>query len=103
MFIRAVMLAGLVFSFGACGKSQDVKSLCEDNFAHGEKDGTWIPGKGDKAKFMEYCVQQTPEIVKCSSMESAFDKDCEKVTGIEAKDPQAFSISMKLAALRAGR
>jgi hypothetical protein len=86
----------------ACKKKGDVKSLCEDNFAKAEKDdGKWSPGKGDKAKFMEYCTKQTPDVIRCSSMEMAFDKsgDCEKHTGIRS---DGFKVSMELARLRDG-
>jgi len=99
--IRSIAFAGLLVLFGACKKGGDINSQCEDNFAHGEKDdGKWSPGKGDKAKFMDYCKQQKAEVVKCSSMEvDMFDKDCENVTGIRS---DGFKVKMKIAALRNG-
>ena len=77
----------------------DIKTVCEANFAHGEKDdGKWSPGKGDKAKFMDYCLKQKPDVVHCSSMEIDFgDKSCEKVTGVGT---DGFEVKIELAKLR---
>lgn len=79
----------------------DIKTVCEANFAHGEKDdGKWSPGKGDKAKFMDYCLKQKPDVVHCSSMEIDFgDKSCEKVTGVGT---DGFEVKMEIAKLRDG-
>ena len=101
-----VMLISSALALGAagCGKKKggDIKSACETNFSHGEKnDGKWSPGKGDKAKFMEYCLKQKPEVVKCSSMKVEFgDKSCEKHTGIST---DGFKVKMELAKLRNGQ
>jgi len=91
---------------GGCGKKKkDIKALCEDVFAHAEKDdGKWSPGKGDKAAFMAYCLQQKPEIVRCSSMTIDFDdKSCKEITGVMAADHTGFDVKMKLGAMRDGR
>jgi hypothetical protein len=80
----------------------DIKSVCESNFAHGEmNDGKWSPGKGDKAKFMDYCVKQNADIVRCSSMEIELgDKSCEKHTGVGT---DGFTVKIELAELRDSR
>jgi hypothetical protein len=104
LFVSVCAALALV-AFG-CGKGKkaDVKSLCEGVFAHAEKDdGKWIAGKGDKAKFMDFCTKQKPEVVRCSSMEIDFnDKTCEKVTGVMQQDHSGFDTKMKIMALRDG-
>jgi hypothetical protein len=91
----------LCIAVGGCKKKGggDIKSVCEANFAHGEmNDGKWSPGKGDKAKFMDYCVKQNADVVRCSSMEIDFgDKSCEKHTGVGT---DGFHVKMELAKLR---
>lgn len=88
-------------SLGACSKkSGDIQSVCDDVYAHGEKDGTWSPCKGDKAKFMEVCLKATPEVANCSSMEHAFDDSCESVTGF--KSDTGFHTKMQISAACAG-
>jgi hypothetical protein len=101
----AMMIGMLALAVGACGKKKgggDIKSECEANFAHGEMDnGTWSPGKGDKAKFMDYCLKQKPEVVHCSSMEIEFgDKSCEKWTGLST---DGFNVKMEISKLRNGQ
>jgi hypothetical protein len=101
LFASALVFVGA--STVGCGKkkSADIKSVCEDNFAHGEMNNDkWTPGKGDKAKFMEYCVKQAPEVVRCSSMEIDFgDKTCEKSTGVGT---DGFKVKMEIGKLRNG-
>jgi hypothetical protein len=86
-----------------CGKKKagDIKSVCEDNFAHGEMENDkWSPGKGDKTAFMDYCVKQNPDVVRCSSMTIELgDKSCEKHTGIST---DGFKVKMELGKLRNG-
>ncbi len=94
-------------AFAGCKKKGggDINSLCEDVYSHAEKDGgKWSPGKGDKKAFMDFCLTQKPEVVKCSSMEVDFnDKDCEKVTGVMSDDHSGFETKRKLGDLRDGR
>jgi hypothetical protein len=106
IWIAVVVVASLAVGASGCGKkTKDIKSSCEDVFAHAEKDGgKWSAGKGDQAKFMAFCLQQKPEIVRCSSMEIDFDdKTCSKITGVMAEDHSGFEIKRKLGDLRDGR
>ena len=99
------LMAGMALGAAGCKKkSKDIKALCADVFDHAEKDnGKWSAGKGDKAKFTEFCLKQKPDVVRCSSMEIDFgDKSCEKVTGVMSEDHSGFDTKMKLAALRDG-
>lgn len=97
-------LSALSLTTAACKKSSgDIQSVCDDVYAHGEKDGTWKPCKGDKAKFMEVCTKATPEVARCSSLEHAFDNDpdCEKATGFKAEG-DGFHQKMQISAACAG-
>ncbi len=87
------------------GGGGDINATCEDVFAHAEKDGgKWSAGKGDKKAFMDFCVTQKPEVVRCSSMEIEMDdKDCKEVTGVMAADHSGFETKRKLGDLRDGR
>ena len=68
------------------GGGGDINATCEDVFAHAEKDGgKWSAGKGDKKAFMDFCVTQKPEVVRCSSMEIEMDdKDIKRANEIAA-------------------
>jgi hypothetical protein len=96
-----------VAAFAGCKKKGggDINATCEDVFNHAEKDGgKWSAGKGDKKAFMDYCVKQKPEVVRCSSMEIDFnDKDCKEITGVMAADHSGFETKQKLGDLRDGR
>ena len=99
----ALISMALTVTLAACGKKGGgIKEECEANFAAGEMENdVWKPGKGDKAKFMEYCLKQKPEVVKCSSMKVEFgDKSCEKHTGIST---DGFKVKMELSKLRNGQ
>jgi hypothetical protein len=103
--ISTVLLSiALTATVAACGKKGGggIKDECEANFAAGEMENdVWSPGKGDKVKFMEYCLKQKPEVVKCSSMKVEFgDKSCEKHTGIST---DGFKVKMELSKLRNGQ
>jgi len=96
-----ILVLATTLSITACSKKADIQSTCDDVYAHGEKDGTWSPCKGDKPKFMEVCLKATPEVARCSSMEHAFDKDCEDTTGF--KSETGFHTKMQISAACAGR
>ena len=98
-----------MISFGACkgekaAASPEVIKLCEDNYAHGELAGDkWTPAKGDKTKFIAFCTEQKPEVIKCSSMTvEPDDKECEKVVGIHADDHEGFATRIKFTQMRLG-
>ena len=106
MLGTAALTITLALAAAGCGKKKaDIKSACENTFAKAEKnDGKWLPGKGDKAAFMAYCLKQKPEVVRCSSMEIDFtDKTCSKLTGVMADDKSGFDTKQELGRLRDGR